>query len=97
MYINLNCDKVKRETSNIYSNLNTTLQGVNDVRNTVSNISSIWKGEEYSQFSNKMSSFLEEINKFEKSLEEAMKFVNGYVSASEKLDSHYANQNINMK
>lgn len=97
MYVYLNSDKVKRETSNIYSNLSEALHGVNDVRNTVNNISMIWKGEEYKQFSNKMNSFIEDINKFEESLETFMNYANNYVSAHEKLDSHYSNEQIKIK
>lgn len=97
MYVNINKDKLKKETSNIYGNLHENVQGIINVKNTVNSINAIWKGEEYNQFSNKMTSFLDDLNKFEESLETCMTFINNYLDAHEKLDSHYSNKKITIK
>lgn len=70
---------------------------IDDMNKTVDDISLIWKGEEYNNFSSKMNDFAKELNNYVEQLETYQSFLAGYIEAHKAIDSTFENKNIELK
>lgn len=96
MYISLNGDTVKNKNSEVASKIEDFYNHINELLNTISEISSIWEGSDYDNFLNEMNEFCEQLKRLNKSVEGYRDFVKGYVMTSEKIDEFYKKERIKL-
>lgn len=97
MYVNVNTSVIKQQAKYIGDNLEGYASGVNNVKNTVNSIGTIWKDAGYKNFVTKMEEFIRELQDLEKTLQSYQNFANGYADAHEALDSNYGNKEIKLR
>ncbi len=97
MYINVDPYSLKGKTVNIDNYINDFESGIQSINNTVSNISSIWRGNDFNYFNDKMQAFIRELVELEQSLQTFNNFIKGYIEASEKLDIAYQEKKIELE
>ncbi len=94
MRLLVNTDCMKNSVKNIEDYLSLMRASIIKISNQVDDFNIIWKDETYKNFSNKMSSFCEELKKLEQSIETYSDFISGYNKAISSLDSSYKDRKI---
>ena len=97
MYVKANTGMINTQQKNISNYINDFNSGISNVKNTINNISTIWRGNDYNNFNTKMSEFIGDLTKFKNTLDQYSEFLNGYSSATDKLDDYYGDKKINIK
>ena len=97
MYIQVNTNIIKNTTQNIKESLNEYENNITNLKTTINNINTIWKGNDYNFFAKQMDKLTQELNQMQYSLETYCNFLIGYSNAYEKLDNYYENENINIE
>lgn len=97
MYVSVNTDIMKIKAGTIYGSLSELKKEISSITSTVDDISHIWKGNDYNQFSSKMNELTQELIQFEHSLDTYQSFVFGYYRAVESLDDYYKSEDIKLK
>lgn len=97
MEIRVYPDIVEREIKNINESIKDYDIGIQNIRNTINEMSQIWKDNNYQYFNDKTNNFLMDLAQIGDILQNYHDFLDGYMNAGEKVDSFYQNKNINIK
>lgn len=97
MYVLINKDIIKKNTNYIGDEISNYNDGLNDIRNTIDDISNIWQGNDYNNFKSQMDEFIQSLQNIGESLENYKNYLEGYVNASDKLENYYNNEKISLK
>ena len=95
---------VKSKTDILVSQKNAVAEYVKDFENglinakkTLNKFSSAWQGNDYLQFARKMNAFMQDLSKFNETLNQYSNFLEGYTNATMELDKYYVeNKSINI-
>ena len=97
MNIHSDLDKIKKEqneNSACVDNINTELVNITNIINDIGNA---WVGKDFDNFKLKMQDFIRDLDEIRKVLITYNFYLEGYVLASEELDSIYGNKKITLK
>ncbi len=97
MYVLVNPNNLKSQTSNQKEYIDSYYSYVALIEATVREMANIWRGADYNQFAEKMEVFIQDLKKVGESMESYSAFIDSYSGAVALLDSEYGSKKINLK
>lgn len=97
MFVKVNTNILKKQGNSMDNNIKDLEHQVLDMKKIVDEINTIWKGNEYKIFQEKMTTFSGNIETLIKQIDSYCDFVKGYNLAEEILDEEFSKKTISMK
>ncbi len=97
MIIKVEDKNISKYKTEIEYYINCSKGNLTNIKNTLSDMNSVWKGSAAQNFFAKTNDYLEEINKTEESMKTFNTFLNEYLKSLNKIENDYTSEKLNIE
>ena len=97
MLVKADTNVINAQQKNIAGYINDFDSGISNIKNTMNDISNIWRGKDHDNFNAKMDELTNDLTSFKNTLNDYSEFLEGYTKATDILDDYYGDKTISIK